>query len=123
MALTWPVGATPPGMDATTVKRIRYPKSPLDLTPVTGDFRGALSAIDCDTLDPSFTPLVNVVRNDGGSADLYAVGTPNINADGTRVTVWIAAGSVGFEYLVSITVQSNDGQEITRSFIFPVGIR
>lgn len=123
MSLTWMVGSTPPGMVAQTVKRIKLPKSPNDVTPVTGDFRGALQAIDCDKLQGSFTPQAVVVRNDGQPTDLFIVGTPSISPDSTRVTVWLAAGSVGFEYLVSLTVQSIDGQELTRSFIIACNLR
>lgn len=123
MALTWPIGSAPPGMDPATVKRIKFAKSPDDQTPVTGDFRGALASIDNDQLATNFIPQIAIVRNDGGSVDMFAVGTPSISPDATRVTVWLAAGSIGFEYLVSITVQSLDGQHLTRSFIFPVGLR
>jgi hypothetical protein len=57
------------------------------------------------------------------ATDLFVVGTPFINSDATRVSVWIGGGSIGFEYLVSITVMSIDGQELTRSFIIGVQIR
>lgn len=122
-SITWPVGSTPPGMDPTSVRRIRFAKSPTDLTPVTGDFRGALDAIDNDSLSTTYVPHASVIRNDGAVSDLYVVGGAAISPDATRVTVWLAAGSVGFEYLVSITVMSVDGQEFTRSFILPVGLR
>jgi hypothetical protein len=110
-------------MDPTSVRRIRFAKSPTDLTPVTGDFRGALDAIDNDSLSTTYVPHASVIRNDGAVSDLYVVGGAAISPDATRVTVWLAAGSVGFEYLVSITVMSVDGQEFTRSFILPVGLR
>lgn len=123
MSITWIAGSTPPGMSANAVKRIQFAKSPSDITPVTLDFEGALSAIDCDTLSLTFTPRVVVIRNDGAAADCYALGTPALSPDATRVTVWLAGGSVSFEYLVSTTVMSADGQEIQRSFIIPVGLR
>lgn len=123
MPITWPAGASPPGMIPSTVKRIKFPKSPDDITPVTCDFTGALQAIDNDTLQPNFIPRAVVLRNDGNSPDLYAIGTPFLSDDKTRVTVWLAAGTVGFEYLVSVTVMSIDGQEFTRSFIMPCNLR
>jgi len=123
MTISWPVGSSPPGMVSTTVRRIRLPKDPTDVTPVTGDFRGALQAIDNDLLATWFIPVVHVQRNDGNPSDLYAIGTPSISPDATRVTVWLAAGSVGYEYLVSLTVMSVDGQELTRSFILPCNLR
>jgi len=119
----WTLGSTPPNTAPSTVKRIQYPKDPSDQTPVTGDFRGVLAGVECDTLDPAFTPTSLVRRNDAGPADLYVVGVPMINADNTRVTVWLAGGTVGYEYAVSITVRSLDGQILTRSFIMPVAWR
>ena len=121
--LTWIVGSTPPGMDPRTLKRITDGKSPTDLTPVTADFRGPLAAIDNDTMSATFTPIVNIIRNDGAAADCYAVGAPTISPDYTRVGVWLAGGTVGCEYLVSTTIMSADGQQLTRSFIIPVTIR
>jgi hypothetical protein len=120
----WPLGAVPPGMDASQVKRIRYGKGPSDLSPVTCDFSGALSAVDDDGLNVGFTPQAAVIRNDCGLTDLYVVGAPAIDPeDPTRLSVWLAAGSVGFEYLISVTVQSARGQILTRSFIIPVIMR
>ncbi len=121
--ITWIAGSTPPGMSANAVKRIQYAKSPTDITPITADFSGALSAIDCDTLSETFTPRVSVIRNDGVAADCYALGTPAFSPDATRVTVWLAGGTIGNEYLISTTVMSADGQEIQRSFILPCGLR
>ncbi len=122
-SITWVAGSTPPGMSANAVKRIQYAKSPADITPVTLDFDGALNAIDSDTLSLTFAPNVAVIRNDGGPADCYSLGTPAFSPDATRVTVWLAGGTVGNEYLVSTTVMSADGQEIQRSFILPCGLR
>ncbi len=123
MTITWMAGGTPPGMSANAVKRIQYAKSPTDITPIELDYSGALSAIDCDTLSLTFAPRVAIIRNDGGAADCYALGTPSFSPDATRISVWLAGGSVGFEYLVSTTVMSADGQEIQRSFIIPCGLR
>lgn len=123
MPLVWPVGAIPPGMTPSSVKRIIYPKSPSDVTPITCDFSGPLAAIDNDSLRASFTPQTSVLRNDGGAPDLYILGTPSMSQDLTRITVWTANGSIGYEYLISVTVQSLDGQTITRSFILPVNLR
>lgn len=120
---SWPIGATPPGMTSSTVKRLSFPKDPSDVTPVTGDFRGVLAAVDADSLSLSVSPSAVVHRNDGASSDLVIVGTPSVNTDATRVSVWVAGGSVGFEYLVSITVNTIDDQVLTRSFIIPVNYR
>lgn len=122
-SLVWMVGCTPPGMQSNTVIRLEFPKSPTDLTPVTCDFRGVLAAIDSDSLSTTFTPQTTIYRNDGNSSDLYVVGTPALNSDATRVSVWVAGGTAGFEYLISITVDSVDDQIFTRSFILPVNIR
>lgn len=122
-SITWMVGSTPPFMNPSSLRRIKYPKSPSDLTPVTCDFRGALAALDNDTLLPNSVPGTHILRNDGQAADLYVVGPPVMNPDNTRVTVWLAGGSYGYEYLVSVTVMSLDGQEFTRSFVMPVGLR
>ncbi len=121
--ITWMAGGTPIGMAANAVKRIQYAKSPTDITPITLDFEGALSAIDCDTLNETFAPRVAVLRNDGVAADCYALGTPAFSEDLTRITVWLAGGTIGNEYLISSTVMSSDGQEICRSFILPCGLR
>ena len=110
-------------MNPASVKRIKYGKSPNDVTPVTADFTGALEAIDNDTLDPNTAPVIVIIRNDGNPADCISLGTPSMNADKTRVSIWLAAGTVGFEYLVSCTVMSADGQEICRSFVIPCVIR
>lgn len=123
MTISWIVGSTPPGMSANSVKRIAYPKSPSDVTPVTCDFSGALAAIDNDQFSGTFSPATTVMRNDGAASDLVVIGTPSMSQDLTRVTVWTASGTVGFEYLIAITVQSLDGQTITRSFILPVNLR
>jgi hypothetical protein len=126
--MAWMIGSTPPNMDPNSVRRVRSPKSPSDVVPITCDYTGALAAIDCDTLDSTFTPATSVIRNDGQAADCYVTGTPAIGnptngENQTRVTVWLSAGSAGFEYLVSVSVKSEDGQLITRSFIIPVMIR
>lgn len=121
--MSWIVGSTPPGMDPSSLVRLKYPKSPADSVPVVCDFSGALAAIDCDYLDVTFTPSTSVIRNDDGPADLYVTGTPAINHTETRVSVWCAGGSVGFEYLISVLVRSVDGQMIERSFVFPVMLR
>jgi hypothetical protein len=122
-SITWTVGATPPGMASNTVKRLSYPKDPADVTPVTGDFRGVLASIDSDSLSTTVIPSTLVLRNDGMSPDLFVLGTPALNSDATRVTVWIAGGTIGYEYLISITVNSVDDQILTRSFIVPVNLR
>lgn len=122
-SLTWSLGGSLPGIVPSTVRRLTRPKSPTDLIPITGDFRAALNGINCDALDPTFTPETSVSRNDGGTVDFFVVGTPFINTDNTRVSLWLAGGSIGFEYLVSITIMSDDGQELTRSFIMPVAVR
>lgn len=121
--LIWPLGSTPPGMVSNTIKRLTYPKDPTDVTPITCDFRGVLASIDCDSLSLTVLPTTTVRRNDGTSSDLFIVGTPGLNSDATRVSVWLAAGTVGFEYLISITVNSVDDQVLTRSFIIPVNLR
>ncbi len=120
---TWTVGCSPSGLAPSTVRRVTQPKSPTDLVPIACDFRTALASIDCDQLNVSYNPTTTVIRNDGMATDLFVVGTPFINSDATRVSVWIGGGSIGFEYLVSITVMSIDGQELTRSFIIGVQIR
>lgn len=119
----WTVGGVPPGMDSTTVKRLRFPKSPTDVTPVTCDFRGALAAVDCDKMNIAFAPTSQVFRNDGAASDLVVAGQPAINEDATRVTVWTVAGTAGYEYLIMLTIQSIDGQILERSFILPVNLR
>jgi hypothetical protein len=121
--LTWTVGNMPGGLIPSTVRRVQQPKSPTDLIPVTGDFRSTLASIDCDRLNTTFLPLTAVIRNDAGIVDLFVVGTPFISTDATRVTVWLGGGSINYEYLISITVMSIDGQELTRSFIMPVAVR
>jgi hypothetical protein len=114
-AITWLAGSVPPGADSRTLKRLRDGIAPGDETVVVCDFSGPLAAIDCDKI--TGVPGVAVIRNDGGSADLFSLGTPAINEDWTRVSVWLGGGTPGFEYLISVTVQSNDGQRLTRSFI------
>lgn len=121
--LTWAIGCNPVGLAPSTVRRVANPKSPTDLIPETGDFRNVLAGIDCDALNPNYVPLTTVLRNDGGTVDLFVVGTPTINKDNTRVSIWLAGGTIGFEYLISITVMSEDGQELTRSFIMAVAFR
>jgi hypothetical protein len=110
-------------MDPASLKRLKFPKAPDDVTPVTCDFSGALESIDCDTLSPTATPASQVFRNDGAPADLYVIGTPSLNTDLTRVSVWIAGGTAGFEYLIKLIVQTLDGQTLSRSFIFPCALR
>jgi hypothetical protein len=122
-SITWLPGSVPFGMDPATTVRIKRGKSPTDKTVFDCDFSGALSAIDCDTIAQDCVPSVSILRNDGAPADCYCAGTPSINEDWTRVSVWIVGGSPGYEYLVSTTVISADGQIITRSFIVPCTIR
>lgn len=122
-SISWPIGSVPVGADPTSLKRLKAGKSPTDVTVINCDFSGALAAIDCDTLSQTSTPSVAVYRNDGGASDCYALGTPAINSDLTRIAVWTAGGTAGFEYLFSVTVMSADGQTLTRSFILPCTIR
>lgn len=116
----WPLGGTPPGMLASTVKRIQKPKAPLDQIPITVDFRGALEIVDCDTLLSTSVPTVTTARNDGTTSDLVFIPPPVFNDDLTRVTLWFAGGTAAFEYLITVVIQSTDSQVIERSFILPV---
>lgn len=120
-AITWLAGSVPPGADSRTLKRLRDGIAPGDETVVVCDFSGPLAAIDCDKI--TGVPGVSVIRNDGGSVDLFSLGTPAINEDWTRVSVWLGGGTAGFEYMISVTVQSDDGQRLTRSFILPCTLR
>lgn len=125
--LTWVAGTNPAGFDPRTIRRLRSPKSPTDQTAVNCDWRGVLAAVDCDALLTTFTPTVSILRNDGvisvGLPDLILIGNPAFNDDATRVSLVLAAGVVGFEYLVSLTVQTARYDIFTRSFIFPVSYR
>lgn len=122
-AITWLPGSVPPGADPRSMKRLKDGIAPGDETVVACDFSGPLAAIDCDTISKSSTPSVAVIRNDGGPSDLYSLGTPAINEDWTRVAVRLGGGTVGYEYLVSVTIQSSDVQTLTRSFIIPCTLR
>lgn len=122
-SITWLPGSVPPGGDPRTLKRLKDGIAPGDETVVDCDFSGPLAAIDCDTISRNSVPSVAVIRNDGSPSDLYSLGTPAINEDWTRVSVWLGGGSVGFEYLVSVTIQSDDGQRLTRSFIIACTLR
>ena len=119
--LTWILGSVPAGADPRSLKRLNGGVSPGDKTVIDCDFSGPLAAIDCDRL--LNVPGVNIIRNDGGSVDLYNLGTPAISDDGSSASVWLGGGTAGYEYLVSITVQSDDGQILTRSFIISCAIR
>lgn len=121
--ITWLPGSVPMGADPRTLKRLKDGIAPGDETVVACDFSGPLSAIDCDTISQNSTPSVSVIRNDGNPSDLYSLGTPAINEDWTRVAVRLGGGTVGNEYMVSVTVQSSDLQTLTRSFILPCTIR
>lgn len=121
--MAWSVGGTPPGMNPLLVKRIRNGKSPFDVTPITIDFRGALAAIDGDRLNIALAPVISSVRNDDVGSDLVFVPPVQFNSDTTRVTIWLAEGTAGMEYLISATVQSIMGQTLERSFILPVYYR
>jgi|SRR6185437_2838487 len=122
-SITWLPGSVPLGADARTLKRLKDGIAPGDETVVACDFSGPLAAIDCDTISQNSTPSVSVIRNDGAPSDLYSLGTPAINEDWTRVAVRLGGGSVGNEYMVSVTIQSSDLQTLTRSFIIPCTIR
>lgn len=120
--MAWNLGGTPPNMNAALVKRIKNPKAPADVIPITIDCRGALAAIDNDVLLVA-TPIVTSVRHDDVASDLVFVPPAAFNSDSTRVTIWLAEGTAATEYLISITVQSVLGQTLERSFILPVYYR
>lgn len=121
--MAWTLGGTPPNMDPVLVKRIKNPKAPADITPVTVDFRGALSAIDNDVMNITIPPVVSSIRHDDVATDLVFVPPAQFNTDATRVTIWLASGTAVTEYLVSITALSVLGQTLERSFILPVYYR
>lgn len=121
--MAWAVGGTPPGMNPLLVKRVKNGKSPVDVTPITIDFRGALAAIDGDTLNTASAPVITSARNDDVASDLTFVPPAQFNSDATRVTIWLAEGTAGMEYLISTTAQSAMGQTLERSFVLPVYYR
>jgi hypothetical protein len=110
-------------MNPTLVKRIKSPKAPADVTPVTVDFRAALGTIDGDVLNVTMPVILSSIRNDDVTTDLVFVPPAQFSTDATRVTCWFAAGTAVVEYLVSITAQSMLGQTLERSFILPVYYR
>jgi len=119
--MTWLIGGTPAGMRSRYVVRLSSPFSPNDTAPFLLDFSGPLSSIDCDTIS-SVTNIV-IERNDGGTVDLEVALAATLSTDLLRVTIWLTGGTAGFEYLISVTVASTLGQDITRSFILPVNLR
>lgn len=121
--MAWTLGGTPANMNPTLVKRIKNPKAPADVIPVTVDFRGALAAIDNDVLNVLITPIVTSIRNDDVVSDLTFVPPAQYNSDATRITCWFASGTAVNEYLISIVAQSILGQTLERSFILPVYYR
>lgn len=122
--ISWPAGAIPLGADPHTLVRLKNGIAPGDETVVACDFTGPLAAVDCDTIASTCTPAVSIIRNDGGPADLYSLGTPTINDEWDHVVVRLGAPDTpGFEYLVSVTVLSSDSQRLTRSFLIACTIR
>ena len=121
--MAWVVGGTPPNMQAATVKRIKKPKAPNDLIPITVDFRGALSAVEDDALLVTVPPVITTQRNDDALSDIVFVPPAQFSPDATRLIIWLAQGTATFEYLISITTQSVLGQTLERSFILPVYFR
>lgn len=116
--MVWIVGATPPGMDPRTVRRVQNPMSPNDTTVFAADFSGPLGAVEGDTI--AQVTSVNITRNDSGSDNFTSVLPPQLSADKRRVILWLTGGTGGYEYLVSIRVTSVAEQSLTRSFIVPV---
>lgn len=114
----WPIGGVPVG---GFVKRVKMAKAPTDITPFTADFRSALNNIPGDMIAPN--PSIALARDDDGVVDMSVAAPLNISIDGTRLTVWLASGTVGHEYMCSMTLMSTAGQQLTRSFIIPVYTR
>jgi len=121
--ITWLPGSVPPNADSRSMKRLKDGIAPGDRTDIVCDFSGPLAAVDCDTIATTCSPAVTIFRNDGGYPDLYSLGTPPINSDWTRVLVRLGGGTAGYEYLVSVTIESSASQTLTRSFIIPCTIR
>ena len=115
----WTIGASPSNMNPVTVKRIKSPKAPADVTPITIDFRGPLDVIEDDILNVSSPVTVSSIRNDDVVSDLVFVPPALFSLDATRITAWFAQGTATNEYLISITARSVLGQTIERSFILP----
>ena len=120
--MPWLPTSTPPGLDPRTLQRVRNPMSPTDVTTFAADFTGALdSAVDGDTLASVIS--VSFARSDGGSDGFASVIPPQVAPDARRVILWLSGGTAGYEYLVSVRVNSAAGQNLTRSFILPVMLR
>jgi hypothetical protein len=118
----WLPTSTPPGLDPRTLQRVRNPMSATDVTTFAADFTGALdSAIDGDIV--SSVVSVTFARSDGGTDGFTSVIPPQVAPDGRRVILWLTGGVSGFEYLVSVRINSVAGQNLTRSFVLPVMMR
>lgn len=114
--MAWPLGGTP----SPFVKRVQRGKDPYDITPVTADLRSMLNTIPNDTISAVPTPVVELSRNDDGIADISLAAPLAVSPDGTRLTAWLAQGTVGLEYMVSLRFSTVAGQQAERSFIIPV---
>jgi hypothetical protein len=120
ITLAWTLGGVPPGMLSRTVKRVRNPLDPSDVTPFNIDCSGALDAVLGDTI--TSIGAISVTRNDDGDADLEVI-TSSLGTDLRRVILWVAGGTTGYEYLLTLTINSVGGQTLQRSFILPVNER
>lgn len=112
----WPVGGAP----SAYIKRVQRGKDPYDITPVTADLRQMLNTVAGDTIVASPAPVAVLARNDDGVVDLSLAAPLTVSPDGTRLTCWLAQGSIGKEYMVSLRFSTAQGQQAERSFIMPV---
>ena len=115
--MAWNLGSSP----GKGIKRLLSAKDPYDITPITCDWHGVLKVIPSDTLTGTVT--ASIARNDDAPADLTLAAPIAVSTDGTQTTVWIAQGSIGFEYLVSLRASTTSSAQYERSFIIPVGQR
>ncbi len=121
--MVWIAGSTPPSMAPGTVKRFKVPKAPHELLAVSYDLSYILSTIRCDTISFTPSPTAIVFRNDGEHPDLTIMDPLRINYNATRVTFWMAGGTVGFEYMITLLVSTMAGRVLERSALLKVMLR
>lgn len=114
--MAWAVGGAP----SAFVKRVQRGKDPYDITPVTADLRQMLNTIPDDIIINNPQPTATLYRNDDGIPDISLAAPLSVSTDGTRLTCWLAQGTVGMEYMVSLRFRTASGQQAERSFIIPV---